>query len=42
MIVCALESGPMLNAALMGRLGDVSQKMLTQTLKEWSETAGDP
>jgi DNA-binding HxlR family transcriptional regulator len=34
LIISALESGPMRNAALMRRLGDVSQKMLTQTLKE--------
>lgn len=34
LIISALEEGPMRNAALMRRLGDVSQKMLTQTLKE--------
>ncbi len=34
LIISALEQGPMRNAALMRRLGDVSQKMLTQTLKE--------
>lgn len=34
LIISALEGGPMRNAALMRRLGDISQKMLTQTLKE--------
>lgn len=34
LIISALEEGPMRNAALMRRLGDISQKMLTQTLKE--------
>jgi DNA-binding HxlR family transcriptional regulator len=34
LIISALENGPMRNAALMRKLGDVSQKMLTQTLKE--------
>ncbi|MCA1405537.1 helix-turn-helix transcriptional regulator [Ensifer sp. IC3342] len=34
LIISALDQGPMRNAALMRKLGDVSQKMLTQTLKE--------
>lgn len=34
LIISALEEGSMRNAALMRRLGDISQKMLTQTLKE--------
>ncbi|MDK1384170.1 helix-turn-helix domain-containing protein [Sinorhizobium sp. 8-89] len=34
LIISALDEGPMRNAALMRKLGDVSQKMLTQTLKE--------
>lgn len=34
LIISALEGGPMRNAALMRRLGDISQKMLTQTLKD--------
>ncbi|WEX77812.1 helix-turn-helix transcriptional regulator [Sinorhizobium numidicum] len=34
LIISALEAGPMRNATLMRKLGDVSQKMLTQTLKE--------
>lgn len=34
LIISALDEGPMRNAALMRRLGDVSQKMLTQTLKD--------
>ncbi|MGF6172962.1 winged helix-turn-helix transcriptional regulator [Ensifer sp. 4252] len=34
LVISALEEGPMRNAALMRRLGNVSQKMLTQTLKE--------
>lgn len=34
LIISALDEGPMRNAALIRKLGDVSQKMLTQTLKE--------
>jgi len=36
LVMSALADAPMRNGALLRRVGGISQKMLTQTLRNWS------